>query len=94
MAMALKLKKVTEKLSKVRDSVCENGSISAEDEEILRSLIGDTINIAQEDLQNLPNKVKTRTMPLAENDNTPLNKEQKFRLKLMEKTGTGSASIH
>ena len=92
--MALKLKKVTEKLSRVRDSICDKGAISPEDEAILRSLIGDTINIAQEDLQNLPNPMKARTMPLAENDNTPLSTEQKFRLKLMEKTGTGSVSIH
>lgn len=92
--MALKLKKVTEQLSKVRDSVRENGSISPEDEATLRTLIGDTINIAQEDLPRLPNRLKSRTMPLAENDNTPLTTEQKFRLTLMEKTGTGSASIH
>ncbi len=92
--MALKLKKVTEKLSKVRDNICDNGSISAENEEILRALIGDTIDIAHKDLPKLPNKMKTRTMPLAENDNTPLNTEQKFRLRLMEKTGTGSISIH
>tara|TARA_B100000949_G_C14042434_1_gene350111 strand:- start:187 stop:402 length:216 start_codon:yes stop_codon:yes gene_type:complete len=33
-------------------------------------------------------------MPRPENDNTPLTSEQKFRLRLMEKTGTGSTSIH
>jgi hypothetical protein len=33
-------------------------------------------------------------MPQPENDNTPLTSEQKFRLRLMEKTGTGSLSIH
>jgi polyhydroxyalkanoate synthesis regulator phasin len=90
----MKLKTVTKKLSQVRDNIRDKGSISAEDEKILRSLIGDTIQIAQEDLQNLPNRLKNRTMPLAENDNTPLTTEQKFRLRLMEKTGTGSASIH
>lgn len=90
----MNLKKVTKKLAKVRDSIRENGEISAENEEILRSLIGDTINIAQSDLQNLPNKMINRQMPLPENDNTPLTSEQKFRLRLMEKTGTGSVSIH
>lgn len=92
--MALKLKKVTEKLAKVRDSLTETTKISAENEEILKSLIGDTIDIAQEDLQNLPNAMRSRFMPTPENDNTPLTTEQKFRLRLIEKTGTGSSSIH
>lgn len=90
----MNLKKVTQKLSKVRDSIRENGEISAENEEILKSLIGDTITVAQSDLKKLPNKMKNRHMPLPENDNTPLTSEQKFRLRLMEKTGTGSTSIH
>ncbi len=92
--MALKLKKVTEKLSKVRDSLSENGEISKENQEILKSLIGDTIEIAQKDLKKLPNSMRSRFMPTAENDNTPLTSEQKYRLSLIEKTGTGSASIH
>lgn len=87
----MNLKKVTQKLSKVRDSIRDNGKISAEDEKTLKSLIGDTINIAQSEL---PNKMKNRHMPLPENDNTPLTTEQRFRLRLMEKTGTGSTSIH
>ena len=92
--MALKLKKVTEKLAKVRDSLTDNAEISAEDEEILKSLIGDTIDIANEDLKNLPNAMRQRAMPRPENDNSPLSADQKFRLRLMEKTGTGSSSIH
>ncbi len=90
----MNLKKVTQKLSKVRDSIRENGKISEEDKEALKSLIGDTITVAQSDLKKLPNKMKNRHMPLPENDNKPLTSEQKFRLRLMEKTGTGSASIH
>ncbi len=92
--MALKLKKVTEKLAKVRDSLTDKTEISAENEEILKSLIGDTIDIAQKDLPSLPNSIRSRFMPKPENDNTPLSTEQKFRLRLMEKTGTGSSSIH
>lgn len=38
--------------------------------------------------------MRARFMPLPENDNKPLGSEQKFRLRLMEKTGTGSTSIH
>lgn len=90
----MNLKKVTKKLCQVRDSLRDQNSISPEDEEILRSLIGDTINIAQEDLKHLPKNIKNRHMPSPENDNTPLTSEQKFRLRMMEKTGTGSISIH
>lgn len=90
----MNLKKITKKLAQVRDNTRENGSISPEDEQLLRSLIGDTISMAQSDLKKLPKKVQNRHMPIPENDNTPLTSEQKFRLRLMEKTGTGSYSIH
>lgn len=90
----MNLKKVTQKLSKVRDSIRENGEITAEDEKTLKSLIGDTIGVAQENLPHLPKKITGRVMPSAENDNKPLTKDQKFRLRLMEKTGTGSKSVH
>ena len=90
----MNLKKVTQKLSKVRDNIRENGHISAEDEQMLKSLIGDTIDIAQADLKKLPSKLVNRQMPCPENDNKPLTTDQKFRLRLMEKTGTGSLSIH
>lgn len=90
----MNLKKVTQKLAKVRDSILENGAITPEDEMTLKSLIGDTITVAQKDLPKLPKKITGRLMPYAENDNKPLTTEQKFRLRLMEKTGTGSSSIH
>ena len=90
----MNLKKITKKLAQVRDNTREKGTISPEDEKILRSLIGDTISIAQSDLQKLPKRVQNRHMPVPENDNTPLTAEQKFRLRLMEKTGTGSHSVH
>lgn len=90
----MKLKKVTEKLSKVRENLCDKGSISKEDEEILRSLLGDTLNLAHEDLLKLPHSVRSRNMPMPENDNSLLTSEQKFRLRLIEKTGTGSMSVH
>lgn len=90
----MNLKKVTKKLSEVRDNIRKNGKMSSEDKASLKSLVGDTITIAQSDLKKLPNKIKYRQMPLAENDNTPLTTEQKFRLRLMEKAGSGSVSIH
>lgn len=92
--MAIKLKKVAEKLSKIRDDLTEKTEITPENEEILKSLIGDTLDMAGEDLKKLPNSMRSRFMPVPENDNKPLSSEQKFRLRLMEKTGTGSTSIH
>ena len=47
--MAIKLKKVAEKLSKIRDDLTEKTEITPESEEILKSLIGDTLDMASED---------------------------------------------
>ena len=82
--MAINLKKVTEKLTSVRDSIREEGELNAEAEEILKSLITEPLTV---------NQGRFRT-PRPQNDNTALTAEQKFRLRLMEKTGTGSTSIH
>lgn len=90
----MNFKKVSKKLSQVCDSIRSDGRISEDDEQTLRSLLGDTITIDENDLAKLPTDMKNRNMPVPENDNTPLTSEQKFRLRLMEKTGTGSISIH
>lgn len=90
----MNLKKVTKKLSQVRDNLLSGNEISDEDEQILRSLLGDTLDVDQSDLKRVPDSMKNRQMPMPENDNTPLTSEQKFRLRLMEKTGTCSVSIH
>lgn len=82
--MVMNIKKVTKKLSSVRDSIRAEGKISAETEEVLKSLITEPVTV---------NQSRFRT-PQPQNDNTPLTAEQKFRLRLMEKTGTGSTSIH
>lgn len=88
----MNLKNVAKKLSKVRDSIREHGGVSEEDEQALKALINETIGSAKEELSQLPKK--QYDLPVAHNDNQPLNKDQRFRLSLMEKTGTGSLSVH
>ena len=80
----MNLKKVTKKLTAVRDSILENGSLTDKDESVLKTMIADEITVKQ-------NRFRT---PVALNDNKPLSAEQQFRLRLMEKTGTGSTAIH
>jgi hypothetical protein len=82
--MAMNLKKVTKKLTSVRDSIRAEGKMTDEAEEILKSLVNEPVTV---------NQRRFRT-PQPDNDNQPLSPEQKFRLRLMEKTGTGSTSIH
>ncbi|MEM9469573.1 MAG: hypothetical protein AAF988_05365 [Pseudomonadota bacterium] len=89
----MNLKKVTGKLKKVRDSIKANGSVSAEDEAALKQLVDQTIQCAQTelhtmDLASMPN------LPKPHNDNQALSSDQRFRLSLIEKTGTGSVTIH
>ncbi len=56
-------------------------------------------NILEEDEMTLETReileaLVRHPIPRPENDNAPLSAEQKFRLRLMEKTGTGSISVH
>lgn len=91
----MNLKKVTKRLSTVRDSISENGEVTAEDEQALKDLVNETIAIAKHDLKDLRGgSMNMPTMPVPHNDNQPLTTEQRFRLSLMEKTGTGSFEIH
>lgn len=71
----MNVKKVIEKLTEVRDNICQEDGMTLETQEILESLL-------------------RHPMPKPENDNKPLTVEQKFRLRLVEKTGTGSTLIH
>ncbi|NQZ14745.1 MAG: hypothetical protein HRT94_07985 [Alphaproteobacteria bacterium] len=88
----MNLKKVTKKLAKVRDSIREHGGVTPEDEQALKDLVNQTISIAKDELNNLPQK--EYTLPVPHNDNRPLSSDQRFRLSLVEKTGTGSSSVH
>lgn len=89
----MNIKKITKKLSNVRDNLTETGALSEEDKEELRALVQETLDNAPQGLAQLPKNIGPY-LPMAENDNKDLTTEQKFRLRLIEKTGTGSASIH
>jgi len=91
----MNLKKITKNLSSVRDSIDENGEITPEDEQALKDLVSETIAVAKNDLKDLrEHGIEMPKMPIPHNDNQPLTTEQRFRLSLMEKTGTGSFEIH
>jgi len=90
----MNIKKIAKKLSKIRDNSIDTDYISEEDKEDLLALVNETLIDADPSLQNETSKNIVPFLPMAENDNTKLTSDQKFRLRLMEKTGTGSASIH
>jgi hypothetical protein len=87
----MNLKKVTEKLAEIRDNAKENGRLREEDRQALKSLVSETLTLAQGELKSPMSHYAT---PQAHNDNRELTADQHFRLRLMEKTGTGSAAIH
>lgn len=87
------LKKVTKKLSKVRDSIREKGGVTPEDEKALKELVNQTLSAAKKELATIPAK-HAYERPVAHNDNRPLSQDQRFRLSLVEKTGTGSTAVH
>ncbi len=90
----MKFNAVQKKLNDFRKKMGEDHVISDEDREILQALVEETIAVSQDDLAKQPKKVNQFVIPHPENDNQTLSSEQKFKLRLMEKTGTGSQSIH
>ncbi|MCI5060829.1 MAG: hypothetical protein MRY79_07145 [Alphaproteobacteria bacterium] len=89
----MKFKEIAKKLAKVRDNVRSEGHITDKDKEVLQALVRDKIAHANESLEKLPKCVSGR-IAIPGNDNSPLTHDQNFRLRLMEKTGTGSETIH
>lgn len=90
----MNIKKLAKKLSKIRDNTMDNDYISKKDREDLLALVHDTLIDADPMLTDAPASNVVPYLPTADNDNKPLTSDQKFRLRLMEKTGTGSTSIH
>ncbi len=89
------LKDIQKKLQTLRDRIRADGRISADSEEQLKNILNDTLTSAHQELSTIQNKL-TATMSIrAGNDNqTKLSDDQKHRLRLMEKTGTGSDMVH
>ena len=90
------LKHVQQKLKTLRDRIRDQGEISAEDEKELKSLIRQTLEGANSELEGLQGRLSKIVENHQANDNQDkeLNEEQKTRLSLMEKTGTGSIAVH
>ena len=89
----MNIKKIAKRLSKIRDNHVDTDYVSEDDKTDLLSLVNDIIAEAQDKLPQQPKNI-TSYLPPADNDNKDLSSDQRFRLRVMEKTGTGSASIH
>jgi hypothetical protein len=92
----MNLKKVSQKIAAIRDQVGEDGKLSDSDKKELKLLVSETLEIAQKNSKKVNSK---NIMPdfeniVVHNDNQELSADQTFRLRLVEKTGTGSHLIH
>ncbi len=92
----MNLKKVSKKLAEIRDQVGENGKLSDTDKKELKALVSETLEIAQRSSKkvNSQNMMPDFENIVVHNDNEELSADQTFRLRLVEKIGTGSHLIH
>lgn len=89
----MNFKKINKALSGVRDNISASGKVTEADRQALQELVEETIQSSPAELRDLPRKITGR-IGFPENDNAPLTAEQRYKLRLMEKTGTGSTAIH
>ncbi len=87
------LKDIQEKLKELRDRIKSEGHISPRAEEELKSLLSNTIVSANDEISTIQNRLTATLSMRAGNDNE-LTADQKKRLRIIEKMGTGSACIH
>jgi phage gpG-like protein len=78
------IKKLTKKLSKARDDIVKNQEISPEMKQVLESVV-----MKELDNEKKPTPFESKTVT-----GRILTDEQHYRLRLIEKTGTGSTAIH
>ena len=93
----MNVKKITNVLSKIRKNVRDNGDISAQDEDILRQLLGEELGKFFDGTSENDNEragAVMPTLPEAGNDNGDLTKDQQYRLKLLEKSDSTSFAVH
>jgi phage I-like protein len=88
------LKLIQKKLSDLRDKIRAEGRISDANQAELKSLLEQSLMSAKEELLEAQSNLSTLMAVTSSNQNTPLTDEQIFRLKIIEKTGTGSSAIH
>lgn len=87
------MKDIQQKLKDLRDRIRAEGSISLDSEKELRLILEDTLVSANSELNVIQMKLTTALSLRAGNDND-LSDEQKSRLRIIEKTGTGSYVVH
>lgn len=87
------LKEIQQKLKELRDRIRAEGHISTSSEQTLRDILNTTLVTANDELSSLQEKLSDSLSKRAGNDNV-LSEEQKKRLSIIEKTGSGSQSVH
>lgn len=90
----MSLKDVQQKLKDLRDRIRADGKLSPGIEQELQDLLSETLSSANDEITVLQDKLNATLSLRAGNDNAILSDEQKRRLRLVEKTGTGSQSVH
>lgn len=85
---------IQKKLSALRDRIRAEGKISESAQQELKALLEQSLMAAQDELSEAQAKLNGILSVKSANQNTPLTPEQIIRLKIVEKTGTGSSSIH
>lgn len=91
----MSIKDIQGKLKDLRDRIKDEGELSSSSEAELRALLDDTLISANAELDTVRKKLNAHMALRAGNDNIPLlTDEQKRRLMIVEKTGTGSHAVH
>ncbi len=87
------LKDIQQKLKELRDRIKDEGGISEISEQELKAILNDTLLSANTELSSIQNRLNATMSMRAGNDNV-LSDDQKKRLRIIEKTGTGSHAVH
>lgn len=90
----MSLKDVQQKLKDLRDRIRADGKLSPGIERELQELLSETLTSANDEISALQDKLNATLSFRAGNDNATLSDEQKRRLRIVEKTGTGSEAVH
>jgi hypothetical protein len=87
------LKEIQEKLKALRDRIQNEGGISPAAERELKDILNDTLVSANDELTAIQCRLNA-TMTVRASNNNALSDDQKKRLRIIEKTGTGSVAVH
>lgn len=87
------IKDIQAKLKELRDRIKQDGHISPLSEQQLKDILNDTLISANGELATIQQRLNTKMTMRAGNDNI-LSDDQKKRLRIIEKAGTGSHAVH